>query len=138
MKDVRLLYASTVAEGFDPAELDNILVVARERNSREGITGVLFFTTDCFVQCLEGSRSAVNALYNDMMHDSRHHSLVLMIYHEIDERMFPSWQMAYIAPGDISEEILKKHSLGPGFNPDTVDESMANAMLILLVKHLEA
>jgi len=138
MKDVRLLYASTVAEGFDPAQLDNILEVARDRNRRENMTGVLFFTTDMFVQCLEGGRGPVNALYNDMMHDPRHHNLVLLSYREIDTRMFESWHMAYIAPGDIEEEILNSHSFGPGFAPETITESMANAMLLLLAKHLEA
>lgn len=137
MKDVRLLYASTVAEGFDPADLDDILATARARNSRDGITGLLFFTTDIFVQCLEGSRQAVNALYVDLMHDPRHHRLVLLSYGEIDERMFSSWQMAYIAPGDIAEDILATHSIGPGFRPETMTESMADAMLILLAGHLK-
>jgi hypothetical protein len=136
MKDVRLLYSSLIADDFDTSELEDILLTARKRNIREGISGVLFHTTDCFIQCLEGSRIAVNKLYNDMMHDTRHHSLMLMSYREIDERMFKGWEMAYIGPGDIEDEILHKHSIGPGFRPETVNESMANAMLTLLAMHL--
>jgi hypothetical protein len=137
MKDVRLLYASTVSKDFDPAQLDNILHEARKRNGRQNITGLLFFTTQHFIQCIEGSRAAINALYNDMMRDSRHHNLILLSYREIDERMFHKWQMAYIAPGEISEEILNKHSAGPGFTPEQISEDMANAMLTLLLAHLE-
>lgn len=136
MKDVRLLYSSSVAKGFDPAELDRILKTARARNEKEDITGLLFFSTDYFVQCLEGSRKAVNALYNDLMNDPRHTDLVLLAYDDIEDRMFSSWRMAYIGPGDISEEILSSHSLGQGFNPATIDANMAKAMLILLTRHL--
>ncbi len=137
MKDVRLLYASTVAEDFDPADLDDILQTARTRNAAEGISGVLFFNTSHFIQCIEGSRKAINSLYNDMQTDPRHHDLVIMSYRDIEQRMFSGWEMAYIQPGEISEEILESHSMPPGFNPATIDEDMANAMLVLLLQHLE-
>ena len=138
MRDVRLLYVSTVANDFDPSELDNILASARERNGREGVSGVLFFTSDSFVQCLEGSVGSVNALYGDLMRDPRHHDLILLSYGEITARMFSSWQMAYISPGEISEEILQEHSIGRGCSPDTIDEAAATDMLRLLVSHIEA
>jgi hypothetical protein len=137
MKEVRLLYASTVADNFDPAELDNILEVARTQNAEHRITGVLFFNTTHFIQCIEGARKAVNALYSDMQKDPRHNELILLSYKDIDERMFADWEMAYIEPDDIDEEILEKHSAGPGFDPASIDEDMAEAMLLLLVQHLE-
>ena len=137
MNMVRLLYASTVADNFDPAELDNILNEARERNTREDMTGILFFTTSHFIQCLEGDRKAVNMLYNDMMKDPRHHSLVLLSYEDISERMFSSWQMAYIGPNDIEQGILRAHSLTPEFEPCTMDQEWARAVLIMLVGHIE-
>lgn len=137
MKDVRLFYASKVASHFDPADLDDILETARERNRRDNITGVLFFTTDFFLQCLEGSRKVVNDLYNELVTDSRHTDLVLLSYDDIDDRMFSDWEMAYIEPNEISQEILKKHSTGQSFDPYKIDEDMANAMLVLLVQHLE-
>ena len=138
MKLVRLFYASKVADNFDTSELDSILSDARERNTRESITGVLFFTTSHFIQCIEGDRESVNRLYNDMMVDARHTDLALLTCGEIDERMFPSWQMAYIAPDDIKLEILNKHSSTPEFDPYSITESMAAAMLLLLVKHMES
>ena len=137
MHMVRLIYASTVAKDFDPGEIEKIMKVARERNSREKMTGVLFFTADHFVQCLEGDSRAVNMLYNDMMRDPRHRDLVILSYGDIKEPMFASWQMAYIGPGDISNEILAAHTGAAVFNPYDINEAMANAMLILLVKHLE-
>lgn len=134
---VRLVYASTIAGNFDPAELDKILAVAREHNAREAITGVLFFTTDHFIQCLEGSRKALNVLYSDIMGDPRHHDLVLLGYDDIEERMFASWEMAYIGPHDISKKILDKYFLGASFDPYSLDQAAAQAMVRLLAEHLK-
>lgn len=137
MNMVRLMYVSKVEEDFDPSELDDILRDARERNTREDMTGLLFFTTSHFVQYIEGDSKAVNELYRDLMSDTRHTDLSLLVYGSIDKRMFASWKMAYIAPGDIEQEILEKHSIGPSFDPYSITESMATAMLMLLTKHLE-
>ena len=65
---VRLLYASRAAEGVDGAAVDNILEQSRRNNVERGITGVLcmYQTTDLFLQALEGSRDAVNALYAEV------------------------------------------------------------------------
>ena len=137
MKDVRLLYASRASAAFDPSDLDDILETARKRNADDGITGMLFFTATYFIQCLEGGRGPVNELYRDIVADPRHEHVVLMSYHEIDKRMFFNWRMAYIAPGEISEEMLVEHSVGSGFDPSTIDQETSDKLLVFLAKHLE-
>ena len=45
-----------------------------------GITGVLCHGGDVFMQVLEGGRDAVNALYNKIVRDARHHDVALLHY----------------------------------------------------------
>lgn len=134
---VRLIYASTVVDAFDPAEIDDILRAARARNVRENMTGFLFFTTDYFVQCLEGERRAVNRLYADLLRDPRHHDLVILDCAEIRERMFTAWKMAYIGPGDLSENFMQPFLGETGFDPYSLDRVAANELMLLLSKQLK-
>ncbi|MEK0272692.1 BLUF domain-containing protein, partial [Vibrio vulnificus] len=61
-----------------------------------GITGILFFNSQHFLQCLEGERNTVNQVYRSIINDSRHHNVVILDYSEIDSRDFHDWTMGYI------------------------------------------
>jgi len=54
---VSLTYTSEMTVSTD---FMDILEVSRVRNERDGVTGVLLFCNNSVVQCLEGSREAVN------------------------------------------------------------------------------
>jgi len=133
---VRLIYASRLKRKTGPDDIEAILAAARERNEREGITGMLCFTTDYFIQCLEGPRSAVNALYRDIMADPRHEEALLLDYREIAARDFEYWAMAYVGPGEINQDILLKHSRARTFDPYTMTAASAHALLLLLKQQL--
>ena len=60
------------------------------------VTGLLCFNTTHFLQCLEGSRSAVNATYHRILNDTRHKNIIMLNYCEIFEREFENWSMGYI------------------------------------------
>jgi len=85
---VRLMYASRPAPALDAEELAAILRGSRENNPQHGITGVLCVGDGVFVQVLEGSRSAVNRLYQLIAADARHKQLELLSYEEIRERRY--------------------------------------------------
>jgi Sensors of blue-light using FAD len=61
---VRCLYASRAAKALAPAVIDQILEQSQRGNPRKGITGLLCFTGDIFVQVLEGGRDEVCELFN--------------------------------------------------------------------------
>ena len=53
---VRLLYASRAAEALTPEIVDSILAASRKGNPALGITGLLCYSGDIFMQVLEGGQ----------------------------------------------------------------------------------
>jgi len=67
----RILYASTTTDQFKPKDIEDILSKARQENSKLNITGMLCFSSNYFLQCIEGSRANVNELYHKILNDKR-------------------------------------------------------------------
>ncbi len=66
---VRCLYASRLSEPLPASHLDQILEQSRRNNPRRGITGLLCFTVDLFVQVIEGGRDEVSELFGTIVRD---------------------------------------------------------------------
>ncbi|GFD87805.1 hypothetical protein KUL152_00310 [Tenacibaculum sp. KUL152] len=114
---VRLIYASTVGESFKPSDIESILRSARKNNRQHGITGMLCFNSRYFLQCLEGSRSAVNDCFSLIQTDTRHKSLMLLSYGEISQRTFSSWEMAYVSEQAMTKRSVLQFSTKDAFDP---------------------
>ena len=97
MQLIELCYYSTPIKRFSEQELRSMLRGARERNLILGVSGLLLYSNDIFLQILEGSREAVNAIFQSISHDSRHNDIAISYVNEITFREFKSWQMAYIS-----------------------------------------
>jgi hypothetical protein len=107
---VRLIYASRAAEALGAEALSSMMKQARDHNADVGITGVLVHSEGIFLQLLEGGRNAVNALYNRIAHDKRHHDVVLLSYDELPERRFAGWAMGQANLSRLNPGILLKYS----------------------------
>ena len=66
---VRLMYASRAAEPVRPDTLNAILRKSTAHNPAIGVTGVLCFSGEIFLQVLEGGRNAVSKRYNRIAAD---------------------------------------------------------------------
>ncbi|QCB38563.1 BLUF domain-containing protein [Sphingobium sp. PAMC28499] len=91
----RLLYISTARSILHAPELDDLLLKAREANSRVGITGLLIVGGRRFLQVLEGADEAIAATYERIRHDPRHFALVKLHDKEVGSRAFGSWAMGF-------------------------------------------
>ena len=107
---VRLLYASRAAAPLTTAMVDSIMEQSRENNPRHGITGLLCFSGDIFIQVLEGGRDAVCELFNTIVRDDRHLNVRILIYEEIAERRFGGWTMGQVNIAKVHPSLLLKHS----------------------------
>jgi hypothetical protein len=90
-----LLYVSSARRKFGPAELAELLSVAREKNSRIGITGMLLYKAGLFLQVLEGDSDQVRGLYAKIASDDRHRACSVVMEGSIPERRFRDWSMAF-------------------------------------------
>ena len=114
---VRLIYASRMAEGFDQQDISDILESARHYNAKNNITGLLCFSRKIFLQCIEGSRTQVNATYRHILNDARHSDVILLDYTEIVEREFDQWSMGYVPESSLTAPLNLKYSGTKDFDP---------------------
>ena len=125
---VRLLYVSRATESTTES-LEAILQRARRHNAEHGITGILCYSNNIFMQLLEGSREEVNCLYSEIQRDSHHTNVQLLHYDEITEREYPGWTMGLVDFDQLNTSIILKYSEGPDFNPYANSGWMSLAML---------
>lgn len=129
MRLVRLVYASRVAKSVDGAEIKKILKVSQDNNARDGISGMLCFSSKYFLQCLEGPRPAVNTAYNRILTDARHSEAELISFQEIARRDFANWSMGYTGEGLIARDTLFQFTPDGELHPTSLSADSAYAML---------
>jgi hypothetical protein len=111
---VSLTYTS---EMTDSTDLLDILEVSRVNNERDGITGVLLFCNHSVIQCLEGSREAVNKTYARIVRDKRHQNPLIVDYRVLAARLFAEWSMGYMPESSVTQPILLKYFVSQTFEP---------------------
>lgn len=126
---VRLLYASRAAEPVTAEMIESILHQSHEHNPALGVTGVLCYGSDVFMQVLEGGRGAVNSLYNTIVRDARHRDVMLLQYREVAERRFAGWTMGHVNLKKLNPSLLLKHSELPELDPFSVPAAASMALL---------
>lgn len=130
---VRLLYASHAAQVPSPEIIDSILAACRANNPAKGITGILCYSGETFVQVLEGSRLEVSRLYNNIVRDDRHREIVLLSYEEISERRFCDWTMGQVNLAKINPSIMLKYCETAELDPFNISGKAALALMEELI-----
>ncbi len=115
-----LIYTSLATREMSPSDLTGILDQAREKNARRNITGLLVYYRQTFMQSLEGDKAEIFSLFDTISQDTRATKSYLMWDAPIEQRSFPSWSMAFLAPGDLSLEENPAYSnfLATGFGQE--------------------
>jgi len=130
---VRLLYASRSVRAIGPEDIDSILAQSRKHNPDLGITGILCQSGDVFVQVLEGGRVAVNALYSQIVRDSRHRDVTVLHFEEVTERRFAGWTMGQVNLARVNPSTLLKYCEKPVIDPYSMSGSACLALLEELI-----
>jgi len=130
---VRLLYASRATKQLSAAMQDSILEQSRAHNPRLGITGVLCFTDELFIQVLEGGRDEVCELYNTIVRDDRHQSVRILSFEEIRERRFGNWTMGQVNLAKVNPSLLLKYGERAELNPFICSGQASMALLEELI-----
>ena len=130
---VRLMYASRATETVRPETLNAILKKSTQNNPVSGVTGVLCFSGEIFLQVLEGGRLPVSKLYNRIAQDPRHTDVALLSYEEIEERSFAGWSMGQVNMGRLNPALLLKYSEAAVLDPYAVSGKISMALFNELV-----
>jgi hypothetical protein len=99
---LQLTYISTATTAVDQVQVDAILAASRRNNGADGITGLLLYDGQRFLQALEGPADAVNAAYTRIKADPRHRAVVMLSSRQVEARAFGEWAMAAerVTPGE--------------------------------------
>lgn len=130
---VRCLYASRAAGPLTGPTIESILDQSRRNNPRLGITGMLCYFDDIFIQVIEGGRDEVCELFNALVRDERHKDVRILTYDEIGERRFGGWTMGAVNMARVNPSMLLKYSEKPVLNPFTASGRATMALLDDLV-----
>ena len=135
---VRLLYASRATEPQNVSVYDSILEQSRVHNPQLGITGILCYSENVFIQVLEGGRDEVCELYNTIARDTRHTNVRILDFAEIRERRFGNWTMGQVNLAKVNPSLLLKYGETADLNPfgcsgqatlSLLDELIATALV---------
>jgi hypothetical protein len=130
---VRLLYASRATSPMIASVQESILEQSRARNPKAGITGILCFSDDLFIQVLEGSRDEVCELYNTIVRDGRHQHVRILSFEEIHERRFGNWTMGQVNLAKVNPSLLLKYGERAELNPFSASAQATMALLDELI-----
>jgi hypothetical protein len=125
---VRLLYCSRAVDAGSEA-IEAILAESRRHNPACGITGILCYGDGVFLQCIEGGRLQVNALFASIHADPRHRDVVLLLYEEILERRFGGWSMGQVNISKLNHSVLLKYSEQAELDPYAVSGRVSLSLL---------
>lgn len=130
---VRLMYASRATETVRPEVLSAILKKSTQNNPAVGVTGVLCFSGNIFLQVIEGGRAQVSKLYNRIAQDPRHTDVVLLSYDEIEQRSFVGWSMGQVNMSRLNPSLLLKYSETAVLDPHAASGKVSMALFNDLV-----
>ncbi|MBS0967243.1 diguanylate phosphodiesterase [Acetobacter okinawensis] len=96
-----LVYRSKKLVDFSELDFHDLNNSAQKKNIKNGITGVLLYDGNYFLQILEGDEEQILKLYHLICMDSRHHNFVKIIETQIPLRYFTNLGMTFF---DIREK----------------------------------
>ena len=91
-----LTYTSLANLDLTADDLHDIHRTAREHNAIDGITGLLVFNGNRFLQIVEGVPAAIDELVERLRRDARHSGLEIRDERKIEARSFPDWSMELV------------------------------------------
>lgn len=130
---VRFAYASRAAHTLSAKVTEAILEKSRAKNPALGITGILCYSGDVFIQVLEGGRDEVCELFNAIVRDDRHTHVRILAFEEIRERKFCGWTMGQVDLSKVNPGLLLKYHERPVLDPFTCSGHATMALLDELV-----
>jgi hypothetical protein len=130
----RLIYVSQAHADLSYPDLVSIMEASERNNPRVGVTGLLCYGDDWFLQTLEGHRMAVSQTYNRIVGDRRHYNAELLSFNEIHCRQFSEWSMKAMQFGlrDDERQLILRYSSREMFSPASMTATQCFDLMLSL------
>lgn len=121
--NIRLCYASKrITEDHLMEDIVSILATARQFNAEQKIYGVLYYADNAYFQCLEGEQLIVEALFERIKLDQRHHEIKHLGSSIVQKFTFKKWSMKYVEKNSNINDFFKKQG-SEQFSPSMLTET---------------
>ena len=110
----RIIYCSQATSDMGPDDLVEMLEAARRNNGAAGVSGMLLYCSQSFLQVLDGEPATLSTIYARIAADRRHTRIRLLLEGEVSAALFPDWTMGFehVDDDSLAEQL-------PGFIPAT-------------------
>ena len=133
---IHTIYTSVIAPSFSEKELEPLLQMAREKNERLGLSGMLLYSERSFFQVLEGPDETVDSLFQKIASDSRHMRVTRIIREPISKKYFDDWTMGFskVTNGDLQTMPGVNDFFQQGASLASIDPGRAKKLLTAFQK----
>ena len=136
----RIIYCSQATEDVSPEELVELLSVSRRNNEAAGLSGMLLYSSQSFLQVLEGDQEELDRTYKRIHADTRHENLRLLLDAEVPRPLFGDWTMGFdhVDDEELADSLdgFTAATVYPLVNPDLVtNAAVAQTLLTLYAKN---
>lgn len=127
-----LIYKSIPTTSLTEKDLLEIAEQSKLNNVDNGLTGLLVYGNNEFVQIIEGDEDAIETLYKKLLTDTRHNNIRLVRRDGLERRYFPSWSMGFRSVSNKEMQLIDKAIEGQSIEP--VSGYIALEMMIGFIK----
>jgi hypothetical protein len=92
---IQISYLSRISEPMSAEQLLELLLQCQTNNVAEGITGMLLYGNETFLQAIEGEEQAVDDLMARISKDPRHSNIQVLHRKTIKNRQYADWSMGF-------------------------------------------
>ncbi|NJL69398.1 MAG: BLUF domain-containing protein [Microcoleus sp. SM1_3_4] len=92
---IQITYISCATEPMSAEKLLELLQQCLKNNARNGVTGMLLYGNETFLQALEGDEKAVDDLFEKIRIDPRHSHIQILKRKSIECRQYSDWRMGF-------------------------------------------
>lgn len=136
----RIIYCSQATYDVSPDELVALLELSRRNNARAGLSGMLLYCSQSFLQVLEGDPGSLRSTYGRIGADARHTELRLLQDVDVAAPLFPDWTMGFehVDDEDLVEQVdgFTAATHYPLVNPDLItNAAVAQTLLTLYARN---
>jgi len=128
----QLVYTSIIDTSVDFEEIHRLLTKAVENNKKKSITGMMVYSNDYFLQCIEGEAKDIDELFKKIVKDKRHYDIKLLGKKDIEKRYFDEWNLGFINNSKYIKKLIETKTGVKEFEPYKFDYENARDILYKL------
>lgn len=132
MNLVQLIYSSVPTIPIGTHEMIDILEPSQRRNRGEGITGLLAFSGEAFLQLLEGDETRVSGAFDRIARDPRHRDVRVLGRLPVAARAFADWDMGFAGFGAFNRALVERYCSNGTLDCADLTPEAARALLLEL------